>query len=243
MNIQSNRNQKISMRRQLLSLAALAAISLQPLSSQLTAQTPTSIPEKIEWTWEVRPTQPDPKLPNILLLGDSITRAYYPGVVTHLTNKANVYLFATSAAAGDPRLPHQIAEFIQMQAVPFRVVHFNNGMHGWDYTEAQYKAGFPSLVKELQSDARGATLIWTTTTPVRKPTDSGATNARVEARNAIAKAVVAPQGIRIDDQYALMTNHRDQYQDDVHFNPQGAEAQAAQVAATIEAALPKPSAP
>ena len=231
-------NNKIRTATQALLVATLAA-----LVPQLAAQTPVSIPEKIEWTWEVRPPQPDPKLPNVLLLGDSITRAYYPAVVTHLANKANVYLFATSAAIGDPRLPHQIAEFIKMEAVPFRVIHFNNGMHGWDYTEAQYKAAFPSLIQELRADAPRASLIWTTTTPVRKDADSGATNPRVEARNAIAKAIVTPQGIPIDDQHQLMTSHRDQYQDDVHFNPQGSEEQAAQAASIIETALAKHASP
>ena len=118
-------------------MAILIAISFLLTAPWLPAQDPVSIPEKIEWTWEVRPPTPNPKLPNVLLLGDSITRNYYPGVVRLLTDKANVYLFATSAAVGDPRLPHQIAEFTKMEAVPFRVVHFNNGMHGWGYTEAQ----------------------------------------------------------------------------------------------------------
>jgi hypothetical protein len=31
-----------------------------------------SIPEEIEWTWEVRPAGSDPGLPNVVLLGDSI---------------------------------------------------------------------------------------------------------------------------------------------------------------------------
>jgi hypothetical protein len=243
MNIRFNRNNKISTRRRSLSMATLIAISFLLTSPWLAAQDPVSIPEKIEWTWEVRPPNPNPKLPNVLLLGDSITRNYYPGVVRLLTDKANVYLFATSAAVGDPRLPHQIAEFTKMEAVPFRVVHFNNGMHGWGYTEAQYKAAFPALVKELRSNAPGATLIWTTTTPVRTAAESGATNPRIEARNAIAKAEIAIQGIPTDDQHALMTNHRDQYQDDVHFNPQGAEVQAAQAASTIGAALTKLPAP
>jgi GDSL-like Lipase/Acylhydrolase family len=228
-------NPKIRTASQTLLLIATCTLFALPLI----AQTPVSIPEKIEWTWEVRPPQPDPKLPNVLLLGDSITRAYFPGVVTRLTGKANVYLFATSAAVGDPRLPHQIAEFIKMEAVPFRVIHFNNGMHGWDYTEAQYKAAFPSLVKELRADAPHASLIWATTTPVRAATEGGATNPRVDARNAIAKAAIAPHGIPTDDQHELMLHHGDQHQDDVHFNPQGADEEAAQAASTIEVALAK----
>jgi tetratricopeptide (TPR) repeat protein len=42
------------------------------------AQKPVSTPEDIEWTWEVRPPHPNPQLPNVLLLGDSISRNYFP---------------------------------------------------------------------------------------------------------------------------------------------------------------------
>src|ERR1700681_2207850 len=110
------------------------------------AQQALSIPEEIEWTWEVRPPHPDGKLPNVLLLGDSISRNYFPQVTKDLTGVANVYLFAVSTSVGDPRLARQIAEFQTMENVPFRVVHFNNGMHGWNYTEAKYKTAFPDLL-------------------------------------------------------------------------------------------------
>src|SRR5277367_83666 len=106
-------------------------------SAEVLAQKSVSIPEEIEWTWEVRPPHPDAKLPNVLLLGDSISRNYFPEVTKDLTGVANVYLMAVSTSVGDPRLSHQIAEFKAMEKVRFRVVHFNNGMHGWSYTEAQ----------------------------------------------------------------------------------------------------------
>src|ERR1700730_11764980 len=80
-------------------LLLLFTLLAAPLLS--VAQGHRSIPEEIEWTWEVRPSHPDPKLPNVLLLGDSITRAYYPGVLHGLDGHANVYLLATSASVGD----------------------------------------------------------------------------------------------------------------------------------------------
>lgn len=52
-----------------------AGIALLPPS--LCAQQ-KSIPEQIEWTWEVRPPHPDPALPNVLLIGDSLTRNMFP---------------------------------------------------------------------------------------------------------------------------------------------------------------------
>jgi hypothetical protein len=67
-----------------------------------------------------RPYNPDAVLPNVLLLGDSITRAYYSTVSGQLAGVANVYLFATSASVGDPRLTNQVAEFAKMQGARFR---------------------------------------------------------------------------------------------------------------------------
>src|SRR5579875_1914127 len=71
------------------------------------AEKAVSIPEEIEWTWEVRPPHPDPHLPNVLLLGDSISRNYFPEVRKDLTGIANVYLMASSTCVGDPRIGHQ----------------------------------------------------------------------------------------------------------------------------------------
>jgi hypothetical protein len=80
-------------------------------------------------------------------------------------------------------------------------------------------------------------LIWASTTPVRKGVFDGATNARVEGRNAIALSLVKGAGIPVDDQHALMAQHRDLYEDDVHFNPEGADLQGDQAASMIRAVL------
>src|ERR1700730_15514555 len=134
-------------------LQVLVVLSLSFLiePSSPRAQKPPSILDQIEWTWEVRPQHADLKLANVLLLGDSITRNYFPQVTEDLRGVANVYLMASSTSVGDPRLPHQIAEFAAMERVRFRVVHFNNGMHGWGYSEEQYKAAFPKFVHSVRA--------------------------------------------------------------------------------------------
>ena len=48
-------------------VVALGCMALLPVVSEKTA----TVPEEIEWIWEVRPPYPDPALPNVLLLGDS----------------------------------------------------------------------------------------------------------------------------------------------------------------------------
>jgi hypothetical protein len=218
--------------------AALVLLFVLLAASPLSvAQGRRSIPEEIEWTWEVRPSHPDPKLPNVLLLGDSITRNYYPGVVHGLDGRANVYLFATSASVGDPRLPDEIRQFYAMESVKFGIVHFNNGMHGWGYSEEQYKEAFPGFLRVVRSIAQSGRLIWTTTTPVKSVASNGASNPRIDARNEIAKAFVDSHSIAVDDQYSLMSHHSDLYQDSIHFNNTGASIQAAQVVASVEVAL------
>jgi hypothetical protein len=202
---------------------------------------PASRPEEIEWTWEVRPLHVGPKLPNVLLVGDSITRNYFPEVQRQLANVANVYLFATSASVGDPRLSGQLREFASMENVPFEVIHFNNGMHGWTYSEDEYKNAFPSLLHELHAIAPTASLIWATTTPVKAETSPGPTNARIDARNSIALTFISKAGMPVDDQHELMTQHTDQYADDVHFNPAGASIQGKQAAESLRAILTKVS--
>src|SRR5579859_7490344 len=189
----------------------------------LTAQSSVPISEEIEWTWEVRPVHPDPHLPNVLLLGDSISRNYFPEVTKDLAGVANVYLMASSTSVGDPRLPHQIAEFAAMEKVPFRLVHFNNGMHGWGYSEEQYRGAFPKFVHSVRAlVGKDGALVWANTTPVRVDARIGATNAGIDTRNAIAEKIVKSAGIPTDDQHSLMAPHRDLYQDDSHFNLDGA---------------------
>jgi hypothetical protein len=200
-----------------------------------------SVTEKIEWTYTDRPETPNAALPNVLLVGDSITRAYYAATAKALEGRANVYYFATSVSVGDERLQPQLAEYFRMIAVPFVVVHFNNGMHGWGYTEEEYRRYFPELIEAVHRGAPKAKLVWATVTPVRKDKEGGATNARIDARNAIAAGFVKREGIAVDDQHALMMGHQDLHADDVHFTPEGAELQGMQVAESVAGLLPVPA--
>lgn len=215
------------------------AILFCALSSAAQAQLP--ITEKIEWTWTDRPETVLPALPNVLLVGDSITRGYYPAVAKQLAGVANVYLFATSASSGDARLPRQLHDYFRMMGVSFAVIHFNNGMHGWGYTEQQYSAGLPGMVAALRTPQPHAALVWASVTPVLHDSTKGeATNARIDERNRLAAACMVHEGLSIDDQHALMLQHQALHADDVHFNEEGSGIQAAQVAATIRPALPRP---
>src|SRR5882724_1463444 len=224
-------------RRRYAMLTLAASLFAAAGVTTLRAQGRSSIPEEIEWTWEVRPAHPDPKLPNVLLLGDSITRNYFPQVAKDLGGIANVYLLASSTSVGDPRLPRQIAEFAALQSVTFAAVHFNNGLHGWGYTEAQFKSDFPIFLQAIRALPGHGKLIWATITPVKPEASNGASNPCIDARNAIAREFIETGGIPIDDQHALMTQHADLFEDAFHFNKVGSAMMGVQTAAIIRRAL------
>jgi hypothetical protein len=197
--------------------------------------------ESIEWCdiWISHANETN--LPRVLLIGDSITRAYYREVEKHLEGKAYVGRLSSSAFISDPVLAKQI-EMVLSQ-YKFDVIHFNNGMHGWQHSEKEYEQAFPEFIKVVQKNAPGAKLIWANTTPLKVspnlPADNQtqATDERIAARNAIALKLVQAKGIPEDDLNTPMRGHPELHSDNVHFNEQGVALQAAQVAGQIEKQL------
>jgi lysophospholipase L1-like esterase len=233
----------------------LAAILIM-FASNTFGQTPPAR-EGIEWcdVWISHANETN--LPRVLLIGDSITRGYYPDVVKRLVGKAYVNRLATSAFISDPVLLAQIK--MVLDGTKFDVIQFNNGMHGWQHSEEEYRQAFPEFLAVIRDHARGAKLIWATTTSVKegarvtnapndaKDADAGkmmlkadltrVSNARINARNAIALQILQPQGIPIDDLHALTANHPEMHSDNVHFNARGIALQADHVAAEIQKLL------
>ena len=195
--------------------------------------------EKIEWCDVWMPDTNATGLPRVLLIGDSITRSYYPAVEAKLKGKAYCARIATSKAVGDPALPRQLATFIPEEK--FDIIHFNIGMHGWDYSEADYQKYLPELLRVIHKSAPNAKLIWASTTPVRADRDPGPTNPRIAARNGIAQRFFTAQHIPIDDLWTAMQPYPQFHSDDVHFNKDGVAILADHVAAEIEKLLPPAS--
>src|SRR5260221_14048258 len=104
--------------------------------------------ESIEWCdiWISHANETN--LPRVLLIGDSITRAYYPEVEKHLEGKAYVARLSSSAFISDPVLLKQIE--MVLGAYKFDVIHFNNGMHGWQHSEKEYEQAFPEFLKTIR---------------------------------------------------------------------------------------------
>lgn len=237
----------------------LCVVFLSPVAFAAPVPYPPSGREAIEWCdiWLPHANQASPRLPNVLLIGDSITRAYYPAVEKRLEGKAYVSRLATSAFVSDPMLLAEITLVLDNEK--FDVIQFNNGMHGWQHSEAEYRAAFPKFLATIQQHARGAKLIWANTTPIKedvppqagepgaasdKSVDAGklmlkadltkVSNARIAARNKIALEFVKPLGIPVDNLYTPMLGHPEYHNGNIHFNTQGIKIQADQVAAQIE---------
>ena len=222
-----------------LSLAGVCAIRIAA------AEPATALPsrESIEWCDIWISHANETKLPRVLLIGDSITRDYYPEVERCLAGKAFVARLATSRFIADPVLLKEI-ELVLDQA-KFDVIHFNNGMHGWQHSETDYRQAFPKFLDAIRSNAPQARLIWAATTPLRDgkgvtgDTKAEYSDERVAARNAIASEIVTAQKIPTNDLNAPMRGHREYHSDNVHFNKQGIKIQAAQVSAEVEKLLPR----
>jgi hypothetical protein len=153
---------------------------------------PKVVREEIEWLDVWVPGNSNKDLPRVLLVGDSIARGYYAGAADKLKGKAVVARLTTSKSLGDPALLDEVK--LVLGQAKFDVVHFNNGLHGWGYTEDEYAKALPDLVTTIRKNAPGAKLIWATTTPVREPGKSEFVTAktdRVKARNKLAGEFVA----------------------------------------------------
>lgn len=195
--------------------------------------------ESIEWCdiWISHANETN--LPRVLLIGDSITRDYYPPVEKRLEGRAYVARLATSRFISDPVLLEEIA--LVLDNTKFDVIHFNNGMHGWQHTEAEYKTAFPKLLETIRAHAPHAKLVWATTTPLKQSHPDAAcdpSDERIAARNACALACFQGKDIVVDDLNALVRGHPEYHSDNVHFNAAGIRIESDQVVARIRPLLP-----
>jgi hypothetical protein len=218
----------------------LTALLLVAVAMPLMAQDKI-IREDIEWVDVYMPNTNNSALPRILLIGNSITRGYYPEVVKLMDGKAYVARLSTSKSLCDPGLAKEIA--LIMSYYKFDIVHFNNGLHGWGYTEGEYKKAFPAFVKAIRKGAPKAKLMWASSTPIRTYADAKIFDPRtdrIRERNKIALDYVSTQkDIKVDDLFATVIDHPEYYQggDGTHPLQKGFSALAQKVAAELSSLL------
>ena len=193
------------------------------------------IRERIEWAdiWVTDANKDD--LPRVLLVGDSITRGYFAEVEKHLAGKAYCARLTTSKCVSDPSFADEVQ--LLLKHYRFAVIHFNNGLHGWGYTEEQYRDGLIKTVDAIRKQTGDAKLIWAATTPIRDRSDLkkfGERTERIRVRNKFAAEIMKERGIPTNDLFGLVEQHPAWHSGDgVHFNAKGKEAQGKQVAESV----------
>jgi hypothetical protein len=197
---------------------------------------PPALHERIEWSdiWIVNANGTE--RPRVLLVGDSIVRGYYSAVEKELSGKADCARYTTSKFLGNPDFLAELA--LILDRYDFDVIHVNNGLHGWDYTESEYEQGLHELIRTLRRHTPDAGLIWCMTTPARKANDlsrfDGKKNDRVIERNRIAAAIMGVDGIPVNDLYEAMEGHPEYFANDgVHYKKEGKLLQGKRVAEII----------
>jgi acyl-CoA thioesterase-1 len=189
------------------------------------------------------PVTDDPKLPRVLLIGDSISMGYTVPVQKLLQGKANVHRIPEN---GGPTTNGLAKLKVWLGDGKWDVIHFNFGLHDLKLitagrrrvTTEEYEQNLRELVLRLK--ATNAKLIWASTTPVPEPaTKLGRVKDDVPIYNGIARKIMDENHIPTDDLYtfALPRLTKIQRPENVHYTAEGYEDLAEQVARAIATAL------
>jgi len=200
------------------------------------------------------PVEDDPKLPRVLIIGDSISIGYTLATRKELEGVANVHRPPTNCGPTTRGLEH-IDSWLGDPDKKWDVIHFNWGLHDLKHCDEngklvdvgkgkiqvpieEYEANLDKLVTRMKKT--GATLIWRNTTPVpqgargRVPGDSA-------KYNAAAAKVMKKHGVQTHDLFTFAKEREKQIQRpaNVHYTPEGSKLLAKEVAKVIKAALTK----
>lgn len=200
---------------------------------------------------EFVPPEENPALPNVLLIGDSISIGYTLPVRARLAQEANVWRPAANCGPttrGVASLDDWLGD------KHWDVIHFNFGLHDLRWMPVKNSAGKDEKVKEApqvslkdyESNLRkivtrlkktGATLIWCETTPVPAKS-ANRIEGDEENYNAVAAKVMEEMGdIQTNALHSFAKSHAQQLPANVHYTPAGSEKLADQVAASIRTVL------
>jgi len=179
----------------------------------------------------------NPKLPRILLIGDSISRGYTLAVRHALAGKVNVHR-APENCGGTANALKKLD--IWLGDGKWDVVHFNFGIHDCKTSPEEYEKRLETIVERLK--ATKAKLIWASTTPL-PPEGKDMDDRNIVQRNEIAAKVMKKHNIPTDDLYTFIKPHQAECQNpkDCHFNGKGYDLLGQRVAEEIMAALGKKS--
>jgi lysophospholipase L1-like esterase len=202
------------------------------------------------------PAQPEeinPKLPNVLLIGDSISIGYTRPVRKKLSGVANVFRPNTNCGPttkGVSELDKWLGDR------KWSVIHFNHGLHDLKYMgpnnenladpkdskshqqvpPVEYEANLAKIVERLKKT--GAVLIWCETTPVPEGAKGRVVGDSRKYNEIAAKVMKKHEGIQINPLWQLSTRNVPTRPANVHYTAEGSDKLASQVASLIKKNLP-----
>ena len=215
---------------------------------------------------EFAPIVDDPKLPRVLIIGDSVSVAYTLDVRKNLAGVANVHRIAANGGSTRTALgEYGLVRWLKPDE-KWDVIHFNEGLHDLSYRfpddrdkndKGEYASptngGRPNVsVEQYEKNLRliiarlkqtGAKLIFGSTTPVPESDAAKYVKDSELPYNVAAKKVMAEEGVTWNDLWAAVKPRQDQLQGkrNVHFMASGSAVLAKQVAEAITRELPKPA--
>ena len=159
----------------------------------------------------------DPKLPRVLLIGDSVSRAYTQIVRKELSGKANVH--RAPANCGPTKTGLKKID-IWLGDGKWDIIHFNFGIHDRNTPIEEYTDRLEQILARMKKT--GATLIWANTTPLPDVPGKWSSESVVE-RNAAAAKLMTKHSIVIDDLFGAISPQLGEMQNpgDCHFNGEG----------------------
>lgn len=198
-------------------------------------------------------------LPEVLIIGDSISIGYTPFVAELLKSEAKIIHNKGNAAHTGTGLQQLDA---WLGSTKWDVIHFNWGLHDLCYRNPdqkknagrdkvngklttsleQYEKNLDQLVERLEKT--GAKLIWAHTTVVPEGED-GRIAGDHKKYNEVATKIMKKHNIPMNDLQSLSESFKPELftaPGNVHFKPDGYKKLAEQVAASIRTAL-KPAKP
>lgn len=244
--------------RSITCMLALACSYSLPL--QAAPEKGSTAEKKVTKDWACEPVE---GLPNVLILGDSISIGYTLQVRELLKGKANVYRPVNKAGTKPVNCSGTTDGMKRcgatLKAHKWDVIHFNWGLHDLKHvkkagthdksndpndptqvTVEEYEANMVRIIGELKKT--GAKLVFATTTPVvpgtlnplRRP------EAPVEY-NVVARKVMEENKIRVNDLHAYCLPNLAKWQmaKNVHFKAEGSMELAKKVAVVITEELEK----
>ncbi len=182
--------------------------------------------ESWEWDdmWRIKAN--DLKTDRILLIGDSISRGYRHAAAAVFEGEIHVDNLATSKGIDNPHFLKTI-ELMMNQEPNCKIIHFNNGLHGWHLSEEDYYSHYDALIGELIKKYPDVKIIIGLSTPLRVQNDVESfdpRNERVLKRNEMALKVAGKYNLAVTDLYgAIADTHKYHAEDGVHLYESGYE--------------------